>query len=376
MTDEHASRPPATSGVSVVVPTHSGRLPLLRLLLDSVCASARCLAEPWECIVVDDSPAGERDAVREACRAHGARYERGPWRAGTKRNIGAAAAQYDLLVFVDSDCQVSEGFLSAHAETLRSAPPGTAGVVGLTEFFGEASFLWQVADRSRVWSSFGWARPFRQVLWGPTVNLSMWASTFREVGGFEDDAWTAAGGEDVSLGIRLTEAGWRLLTSREALALHHRDHVRLPQMTQRFFMYGEADAYLCAAFPARTHRHLSPLLLVAAAGAAGLVAPGRIPAAVRLAAPLATAVVCVGSDLRRRRAQRRRYRRPGPAEGDQGVGGWRSLLLDLACVPFAAASDLGAALQAVRARRPGLLWRRFDFINGSEFVRRERPPER
>src|SRR5438874_13071403 len=125
------------TGVSVVVPSHSGRLPLLPRLLTSLCQSASRLREPWECIVVDDSPGAECQAVRTVCVDHGARYQRGPWSAGSKRNVGAAAARHDVLVFVDSDCVVSVAFLPAHVSALRSAPPGTAGVIGLTNFFGE-----------------------------------------------------------------------------------------------------------------------------------------------------------------------------------------------------------------------------------------------
>jgi GT2 family glycosyltransferase len=358
-------------GISVVVPMHSGRLPLLGRLLTSVRRSAEALREPWECIVVDDSPTPESRAVEDVCREHGARYLRGPQRVGSKRNVGAAAAGYDILYFIDSDCVASEALLRAHGDALRAAPASVGGIVGMTEFFGKGSMVWDISERSQMWSSFQWPRRFVQVLWGPTVNLSIRRSAFRAVGGFEEDTWTVVGGEDIALGIRLTDAGWTLGTSREALVLHDREHVGLRQMLRRFRLYAEGELYVCALFPQRTRRHLSPMLIGSAVAVLGLAAGLATPLRWLLATPVLAIVAMQAHFWRMQRHVRRQAGRRRPQVNRPGW--WPRLVLQLAWFPFIWRYDMALFTVAVRRRRPDLLNRRFDVTSTQGFVVRERP---
>lgn len=358
---------PPQHGLSVVVPTHAGRASVLSRLLASLAESATGLSEPWECIVVDGSPPDEAAVVRTLCDARGARYLRGGDNAGVKRNLGAAEARYDILLFVDSDCVASPDLLPAHVRTLRSAPATVGGVVGLTEFTGTGSMAWQVAERCRVWSSFGFARRFQRVPWGPTVNLSVRTALFRAVGGFGEET----GGEDVTFGLRLTDDGHQLLTSEEAIALHERERSGLRQMIRKLVSYGGGETRLSQRFPERTHAHVSPVLIVAGLGLAGLLVGRRLPLPLRVSPAGMAATGLFIRDYRRRRQAALRYRPPGAAA--PGAGGWRSPLLDLASVLFTWALDTGAAAEAIRLRRPSLLRRRFVFVSDRDFVARVRP---
>src|SRR5205807_2316281 len=89
---------------------------------------------------------------------------------------------------------------------------------------------------ARLWAAFGWPRRFARVLWGATVNHSVRASAFEEVGGFEEDRWIVSGGEDAALGVRLADAGRRLVTCPEAMVFHGREHVGPLQMLTKYFM--------------------------------------------------------------------------------------------------------------------------------------------
>lgn len=115
MTGESVPSP----SVSVVVPVR-GRVAATERMLAGVRAAARC-PEPVEVLLVDDS--GPEDAARhrEQCERHGARYLRGPRHAGRKRNLGAAHASHDLLLFLGSDCRASPGLLRRYVKTIRMA---------------------------------------------------------------------------------------------------------------------------------------------------------------------------------------------------------------------------------------------------------------
>jgi GT2 family glycosyltransferase len=368
-----AGVPERTGGISVVVPFHAERLPILERLLDSLDEAGRELREPWECIVVDDSPPATEAAVRSLVATHAGRYLRGPAEAGRKRNVGAAAARHSVVLFLDSDCVASPRLLSAHLVRLRSAGDGVGGVLGMVEFNGGRSLTWDIAERSGTWRCFGWAADFRRVLWGPAANLSVSADAFAAAGGFDEGLTSRAGGEDVALGVRLTECGRPLVTCREALAWHDREHATVGEMLRRFYRYGAGEGYDCAQFPARSGWQVSP----AQAGLALALVLALLPAgglAWRIGGPALAVAATAAVDLwQRRRGVRSFRRRARPGEAPARVGAVRSMLLDLACVPFGWANAAGITSYALRSRRPSLAFRRFRFVTFDDFELHARP---
>ena len=359
------------TGISVVVASHAGRLPWLRRLLVSLDAASRRCPEPNEVIVVDDSPEPEASEVREACDEHGARYLRGPWRAGSKRNVGARSARFDVLLFTDSDCAADPALLVEHLRTLRGAGNDVAAVAGLTTMTGEVTFPWRVAAGSSFYNlSFELAHRYERVLWATTSNLSCRRTAFDRVGGFDPDTPTVAGGEDVDFGVRLCEAGYVVATNPGARVLHARDHVtRLGQIARSLFMYGRADIYLLLRHPARSDLQPFPTmgvsLVLGGAAALWLIAFGT--AALRIAGiAVGLAVLVVwGCGIPGRLA--RLWRGPAARRLERFQLAILAYMLD-------ASYRFGRLSEALRQRRPHLLRRRFRYGHGPEFVRRRERP--
>ncbi|HTA13528.1 MAG TPA: glycosyltransferase family A protein [Solirubrobacteraceae bacterium] len=111
----HSSAPCA----SIVIPTRM-RPDYLRVALSSIAPQAA--AAGAELIVVDD--AGPSRTVGELAERFGARYEPHPRPFGLNvaRNTGVERSSGELLVFVDDDVQVHEGWLAALLLAAREHP--------------------------------------------------------------------------------------------------------------------------------------------------------------------------------------------------------------------------------------------------------------
>lgn len=357
--------PGAGAGVTVIIPSHGGRSRLVARLLDSLQVAALWSPLSIETIVVDCSREPEASVLEGECRRPSVSYVRGPRSAGRKRNIGAAAARFDHLLFIDSDCRATPGLLAEHLAVLRTADDGVAASVGPTRMYGAASaWRWRVAEHSRMYNQcYDFARQYREVLWGTTSNLCFRRSAFEQVGGFDERALTAVGGEDVDIGVRARRAGYRIVTAPEAWVEHARDHVRaLPAIARSLFVYGRADVYLMLAHPERKENHVNAI--------AGLLAVGLLAAASRQVtgrgAPLMALgglAAVLGSVARDRRrvvyslASEARTRRWTVYDIAAGVA---AAWLD-------SSFDAGALTEAFRQRRPDLVLRRFRYIDADTF---------
>ena len=123
MTPSATTIAPGTSTVlpraSIVVPTRQ-RLDYLRVALASIAPqAARARAE---LIVVDD--AGASEEARALAERFGARYEPHPRPLGLNvaRNTGVERSRGELVVFVDDDVEVCDGWLDALLAAVRGHP--------------------------------------------------------------------------------------------------------------------------------------------------------------------------------------------------------------------------------------------------------------
>ena len=108
-----------TSPASIVIPTRA-RLSYLEVALSSIAPEAAQLGA--EVLVIDD--AGPSPAARELAERFGASYEPhpGPLGLNVARNTGVARSHGELVVFVDDDVRVEEGWLGALLDGAREHP--------------------------------------------------------------------------------------------------------------------------------------------------------------------------------------------------------------------------------------------------------------
>ena len=241
-----------TEGLSVVVPTY-GRRDLVSALLESISADARSVEFDVEVILVDDSSADDAEAIRVAASAHGARVLDSPTdNVGGKRNYGVQQATHDLILFLDSDVVILPGTLQAHFHRLSSCGPDVAGCLGNVRFVGEAVFAWRVIEEMQLTLPFSYPEVADLVPWGPTANLGMRRQPFLAVGGF-DTTLPRYGGEDVDLGLRLSDRGFLIITERQAVAEHAIETWSTwGQNLRRLWSFGLADYHLLVRHSSRS----------------------------------------------------------------------------------------------------------------------------
>ncbi|MGX6605274.1 glycosyltransferase [Micromonosporaceae bacterium Da 78-11] len=241
---------------SIIVPTYNRRDVVVGTLA-SIAAARR--PGPCEVIVVID---GSSDGTAEAITALDldlpvtviTQENRG---AAAARNTGAAAAQGELLLFLDDDMTVDENLLYEHAKALRAGADVVVGHV-LVDSRSPINVLRKGVER--------WAdqRKLRLDAAGGKLSigdflsgqLSVRAGYFAKVRGF-DGTLTAQGtfgGEDTDLVYRLLQAGAEVRFSSAAVS-YQRYIVTAEQNMQQWIEAGRADAML-----SRKHPGLGALL--------------------------------------------------------------------------------------------------------------------
>ena len=239
----------ASPFASVVVPTHKRSTALARCV-DSL-AALSYPRERFEVILVDDGGHGVA-TVLEGARAQCltitslAVPQGGPAAA---RNAGAAAANGDVLAFIDDDCTADPGWLDALTRTLASNPDAAVGgrvVNALPDNpFSQANhtlldFLYQYyhVERRGLLPFF------------TTNNLAVRAEVFRSLGGF--DASFPFASEDRDWSDRCRHAGHPLVYAPGAI-VHHAPSLDFPGFVRQHLRYGEG-AWRFHRARARRHR--------------------------------------------------------------------------------------------------------------------------
>jgi len=243
------SSAPIMIGISVVTPTH-GRRHLVATLLESLQAARIGADMQSEVLIVDSS--GEEDArvIQEACEKLDVRYLSHPVNnVREKRNLGVREARFPVVLFVDSDCTVSPDLLIEHARGYRD---GVGGVVGVTRFVGPANRTWRLIEKTSVLDSFSYAARMETAPWGPTCNISYRKDVLEQVHGFDESFPFRLGGDDVDLGLRVTDAGHAIRCNPAAVVEHTREtwsDLRL--IGRRLFRWGRMHHHLMLKHPQR-----------------------------------------------------------------------------------------------------------------------------
>ena len=212
--------------ISVVIPTYN-RLPILEKCLRALESQRLSDAlEGFEVVVVDDGSTDgtvdwllhrqdEFPHVRLVQQEHGGPAE--------GRNRGVHHARGDVIVFIDSDLVVTEGFLVCHAQALQQSWQQRGdrlcftygAVVNTADFEDPTRERHKLRDLSWAYFATGNVAIDREVL---------------EASGLFDTGFRLYGWEDLELGERLRRMGVVLVRCPEAVGYHWHPALRLDQI--------------------------------------------------------------------------------------------------------------------------------------------------
>jgi glycosyltransferase involved in cell wall biosynthesis len=239
---QRISAPDTPTGISVVTPTH-GRGSLVRALLESLQIARFATSMPSEVLIIDSSKDNEGNDIRTACDQFGASYMHHPINnVRQKRNLGIQAAQFPIILFVDSDCRALPGLIVEHVAAYGD---GTGGVIGLTRFVGPDTWVWRLIERTSVLDAFAYAKRMEVAPWGPTCNISYRKQVLDEIGQFDTSFPFRLGGDDVDLGLRVTDSGYRIKCNPQAVVEHTRETwSKVGLIARRLFRWGRMHFHM------------------------------------------------------------------------------------------------------------------------------------
>ena len=202
---------PSPPSISIVIPVFNGG-ESFKACLKSIPKSLRT---PNETIVVSD---GDTDGSWEVAKLFGAKVIRSATSKGPAhaRNLGAQAAQGDILFFIDADVTLHPNTLSLVEQHFQKSPNLTALIGSYDDQPGADNFLSQYKNlfhhythqvSSNVASTF----------WGACGAIRR--SAFEAVGGF-DVRYRKPCIEDIELGYRLKQAGYTTRLCKDVQVKH------------------------------------------------------------------------------------------------------------------------------------------------------------
>jgi GT2 family glycosyltransferase len=348
------------AGFSIVVPTHR-RTELVERLLASLDRARAGFAGKSEVLVLDSSPRDEAEAIRQSCLRWQASYEATFNDVRRKRNLGISRAQFELVLFIDSDCEADAEVLNQHWSSHQATDPVVAGVTGLTGWSGPAGRAGRVLEAYPALSAaFSLASWLPEVDWATCTNLSVRREVLLEIGGFAESFPLRVYGEDVDLGLRLRKRGYRILCNPQAVVLHSQQTFSSPgAMLRKAFRTGRADYHLGELHPERLCPEfplpLAISLMLLAAAALRTLAGGP---PLLLAAPAAWLVLfIIGQSMM--------------ARGTAAGGGSLALPYRAAAVLLEISFELGRLAEALPRLRLQRLWTKFIYVR--EQLAAERP---
>lgn len=202
---------PSQLKISVIIPVHNGGASF-RCCLSSLVQAVPCASE---IIVVAD---GDTDGSWLLAKEFGASVVRlaqceGPARA---RNIGAQAAQGDILFFVDADVAIGTDTIERVAIAFQQEPDLAAIIGSYDDAPGASNFLSQYKNLFHHYTHQT-ANEEASTFWGACGAIRR--EVFLSMGGF-DESYRKPCIEDIELGYRLKQAGHRIKLCKDLQVKH------------------------------------------------------------------------------------------------------------------------------------------------------------
>ncbi|MGE5603570.1 MAG: sugar transferase [Nitrososphaerales archaeon] len=260
---------------SVIVPAYQAAATLPACLA----ALARQTVDPatYQVIVVDDGSSdatadvGRRAGVTTIVQAHAG--------AAAARNRGAAAAEGDLLLFTDADCEPVPGWIAAitapFSQTAASGQAGAGEVAG-----AKGTYLTRQKSIVARFTQLEYEDRYDRMARAERIDfIDTYSAAYRR------DIFVANGGfdpsfaynEDQEFSFRLAEKGYRLVFA-PAAQVYHQHNRTLPQYIRRKFRIGMWKVRVTRQHPTQmvqdshTPGALKAQILIAAASLALLAA--------------------------------------------------------------------------------------------------------
>ena len=201
------------SKISVVIPNHNGS-ETLRRCLEAVELSSYL---KYECIVVDDGSTDDSIEIAESLAAKVVVLEGRPLGPANARNVGVQAASGEIIFFIDADVVIYPDTLKKIALSFTNSSELAAVFGSYDDQPGDGHFLSQYKNlfhhfihqqanenSGTFWSGCGAIR--REI--------------FLEIGGFDTLKYPRPSIEDIDLGRRLSNKGYKILINKSVQVKH------------------------------------------------------------------------------------------------------------------------------------------------------------
>jgi GT2 family glycosyltransferase len=196
--------------ISIVIPVHNGGSYFRQCL-----SYLQKFAPPQtEIIVVADGD----DRSGDVAKAFGARVLRIPKAGGPAkaRNLGAAAATKEVIFFVDADVTIAEGTIEKVSRVFAENPHVEALIGSYDDAPGASNFLSQYKNLFHHYTHQT-ASEEASTFWGACGAIRR--DVFLKLGGF-DENYRLPCVEDIELGYRLKQAGYRIRLCKNIQVKH------------------------------------------------------------------------------------------------------------------------------------------------------------